>query len=603
MKNAVRFLSAAMMAAVLAFGSSAPICAADVSASADSGVINFDDVVLADTDTLTLYLEGFYEKEYNWSTGGTQVEKLFTVKVKNKSDHEIMLNPGNIYINDEKCYVSMENGSIDLDAGKSGSYSFLVAKDTQPDHTALDSLNELYLLEGSFEGLNKYEDYNKNSSLEVSFSIPESVQRDSSAGAAESETNPAKAQSETSIDQVQDGTIHFDDVVLADTDTLTLYLEGFYEKEYNWSTGGTQVEKLFTVKVKNKSDHEIMLNPGNMYINDEKCYVSMENGSIDLDAGKSGSYSFLVAKDTQPDHTALDSLDDLYLLEGSFEGLNKYEDYNQNTSLEVSFSIPESVQKDSSADASGTEADSQETQSEASIDQALESALDNAGAALDTVEETEAAPKAPEKEYETLQKGSSGDTVKTLQQYLIALGYLDGAADGSYGDMTAEAVRSFQKNEGLEADGTADEETQQKLFAEKIAQVQTADYTSFDPEGANKFDESFETLYGTSGSRVSVWMMMYLTLYSKGYDIIEVGLRNQYMAANYTDRRIDIYSPASDGAIIVRYWPDTKTADVAHLVTDSSVQDLLEESRDAGVIDDYKEIPSSDIRSLVAKLN
>ena len=59
----------------------------------------------------------------------------------------------------------------------------------------------------------------------------------------------------------------------------------------------------------------------------------------------------------------------------------------------------------------------------------------------------------------TLKEGSRGDNVKALQQKLIALGYLTGAADGLYGSGTKAAVRAFQSANGLAADGVAGAQT------------------------------------------------------------------------------------------------------------------------------------------------
>ena len=55
----------------------------------------------------------------------------------------------------------------------------------------------------------------------------------------------------------------------------------------------------------------------------------------------------------------------------------------------------------------------------------------------------------------TLRKGSRGDAVKALQQKLIALGYLNGSADGIFGDSTQKAVTAFQSAQSLAADGVA----------------------------------------------------------------------------------------------------------------------------------------------------
>ena len=67
--------------------------------------------------------------------------------------------------------------------------------------------------------------------------------------------------------------------------------------------------------------------------------------------------------------------------------------------------------------------------------------------------------------WPTLRKNDSGDVVAQLQEALISLGYLTGKADGNYGTKTMEAVKAFQKNNGLTADGTAGEQTQKALYS------------------------------------------------------------------------------------------------------------------------------------------
>ncbi len=52
-----------------------------------------------------------------------------------------------------------------------------------------------------------------------------------------------------------------------------------------------------------------------------------------------------------------------------------------------------------------------------------------------------------------LEIGSRGANVTKVQQRLIKFGYLDGEADGRYGEATQAAVRWFQRNNGLTADG------------------------------------------------------------------------------------------------------------------------------------------------------
>ncbi len=66
----------------------------------------------------------------------------------------------------------------------------------------------------------------------------------------------------------------------------------------------------------------------------------------------------------------------------------------------------------------------------------------------------------PEKGSTVLKYGSKGEAVKILQSHLIALGYIAlGKDDGAFGDLTLGAVQSFQKENGLVADGIAGEKT------------------------------------------------------------------------------------------------------------------------------------------------
>ena len=66
--------------------------------------------------------------------------------------------------------------------------------------------------------------------------------------------------------------------------------------------------------------------------------------------------------------------------------------------------------------------------------------------------------------YTTLRKGDEGPDVVTLQQALAELGYLTGAADGNFGTGTQTAVKKFQQDKGLAADGIAGKMTLEELF-------------------------------------------------------------------------------------------------------------------------------------------
>ena len=67
----------------------------------------------------------------------------------------------------------------------------------------------------------------------------------------------------------------------------------------------------------------------------------------------------------------------------------------------------------------------------------------------------------------TLYNGSTGEEVRALQQKLIDLGYLEGTADGIFGNKTEKAVRRFQWKNRMSADGLAGKKT---LAALNLAQ-------------------------------------------------------------------------------------------------------------------------------------
>jgi hypothetical protein len=60
---------------------------------------------------------------------------------------------------------------------------------------------------------------------------------------------------------------------------------------------------------------------------------------------------------------------------------------------------------------------------------------------------------AQQAEAATYRQGSSGEQVRIIQTKLKNWGYYDGAVDGIYGSQTAQAVKYFQRKNGLTADG------------------------------------------------------------------------------------------------------------------------------------------------------
>lgn len=59
----------------------------------------------------------------------------------------------------------------------------------------------------------------------------------------------------------------------------------------------------------------------------------------------------------------------------------------------------------------------------------------------------------------TSRRGSTGNEVRQIQEKLKKWGYYNGAVDGIYGSKTEAAVKSFQRKNGLTADGIAGKKT------------------------------------------------------------------------------------------------------------------------------------------------
>lgn len=67
--------------------------------------------------------------------------------------------------------------------------------------------------------------------------------------------------------------------------------------------------------------------------------------------------------------------------------------------------------------------------------------------------------------------GDQGSDVVAIQSQLVSLGY-DVEADGDFGPATAEAVKEFQRNKGIQADGFVGDTTYKALLGREMPVVQ-----------------------------------------------------------------------------------------------------------------------------------
>ena len=104
----------------------------------------------------------------------------------------------------------------------------------------------------------------------------------------------------------------------------------------------------------------------------------------------------------------------------------------------------------------------------------------------------------------TYNRGSSGQGVRDLQQALKNLGY-NVDVDGIYGSNTANAVRQYQANNGLSADGIAGTQTLSKLYggsSAKSTAQQLADYEAKKPSDyISNYQDEIDSILSSINSR------------------------------------------------------------------------------------------------------
>ena len=89
------------------------------------------------------------------------------------------------------------------------------------------------------------------------------------------------------------------------------------------------------------------------------------------------------------------------------------------------------------------------------------------GQSITVQTETPAPTQAPQTaNYNNVSRGDEGNEVLKLQNRLYELGFLTGDRDGVFGSKTQTAVKLFQEAAGINASGIADNETQQRLYAD-----------------------------------------------------------------------------------------------------------------------------------------
>lgn len=120
---------------------------------------------------------------------------------------------------------------------------------------------------------------------------------------------------------------------------------------------------------------------------------------------------------------------------------------------------------------------------------------------------------------ETLEKGSEGSEVRSLQTRLKKLGYLSGSVDGSYGVSTEAAVIAFQRNNGLKADGKAGTSTLNKLYSDDAVNAKGSPINTGNGNGNTDTSQVSSTGYTTltEGDKGSAVKKLQQRLKDRGY--------------------------------------------------------------------------------------
>lgn len=143
---------------------------------------------------------------------------------------------------------------------------------------------------------------------------------------------------DNTTDTSNDNIINFENVVLINDEYITMELLNFYTEEV--ISGSEKVTRYcITVNTTNKSDRHFFMNPADFFIDGQKLKTSILTDTIDLlKNGYSEKSVYSFAYDNPPTETPLNSVDELYKIEGYFFA-NVYDANNQNIELQYEPSI------------------------------------------------------------------------------------------------------------------------------------------------------------------------------------------------------------------------------------------------------------------------
>lgn len=245
----------------------AAVSAGGSSGNADAGaeMEDFKDVILFDDDLVTIELVKFYEEEVNWGySSGPLMEKYFTVKVKNKSDKELLFDLRDAYIHDESVTLAMMDGNQGPAPGKTKTYTYNVYYNTNPEHTPLDSIEDLYTLDAAVDVRIRGENNRGDSQKRIVFS---DVLNGSAGGSAQDSAASASSAADAARE----------DSVVTETDYMTI--DGLYADKSYSTTDNDNMRFLYVVYTAHTNGKNMKIDCKSMKItvNDTNTYNAVRS--------------------------------------------------------------------------------------------------------------------------------------------------------------------------------------------------------------------------------------------------------------------------------------------------------------------------------------
>lgn len=173
-----------------------------------------------------------------------------------------------------------------------------------------------------------------------------------SVSAENEESQIEELESQQEGPETEDNSIEFETPLVAwEDDKVKIEIIGFFQETYYWDEDPT-TESGVTFKYTNKTDAEFQVWLDDAYIGTDGVYIMRSGGDGNVAPGKSTTSNYIFQKYVGSKEVALDSIDELYELDGkflSYSSDNRFEQYD------MSFSIPELMNggESSTGDAAG----------------------------------------------------------------------------------------------------------------------------------------------------------------------------------------------------------------------------------------------------------